>query len=488
MARRNSLDRLNDLTQRGRPVTGRLVLQALQEHDTAGGAFTLTGARITGGLDLRGRVHDFAVELTHCRIDGTVCLADAVARSVDLTGSVLDEIDAERVEVTGDLRLTRTRVGTVTQATMTGPAVRPDSRGDVTAGPSRLLEETVHSPVRLADARIGGNLRLDAMRVLNAVSWPVLAPRLSVGADLQARRLDLEGGLYLRNARVTQAIHLDGARLAGLDASGITCGRGFYADWGFRSTGSVLLRGAAVESIVTFHGAELSGSESGLILSRLRTERLRLDMAVPPPGPVILRDARVGSMVDSMGSWPGPGLLDLEGFSYSRLGSDATLAARDRVNWLTLDQSVSGRSFEQLAVSYEQAGDDRSARVVRHARERRRSRGEGLTGRLWGSLQDLLFGYGYAPRRALGWLLLLVGGGSLWFARHRPPVLSGGGHPEWNPVLYCVDLLVPLAGLGYRTAYAPVGAGQVVAFLLTGAGWLLATTIIAGARRVLGRG
>jgi hypothetical protein len=249
----------------------------------------------------------------------------------------------------------------------------------------------------------------------------------------------------------------------------------------------VRLRGATVGSVVTFHDAVLTAPAGAAVLTRLSTPRLRVDFRTNSAGALILRDARIGSYVDSPGSWPTAGGLDVEGLTYDRLGSTEHVGVKERLQWLARDGAATGGSFEQLALSYQRAGDERSARIVRHARERRMRRSEHLPGRVWGALQDVLFGYGYAPGRALVWLVLLVGAGAGWFATHVPEPVRGGSRRGWDPLLYTLDLIVPVAGLGQRAAWDPTGADKAVAVLLILAGWLLATAVVAGARRALSR-
>ncbi|MFD7711100.1 hypothetical protein [Streptomyces sp. NPDC059786] len=170
-----------------------------------------------------------------------------------------------------------------------------------------------------------------------------------------------------------------------------------------------------------------------------------------------------------------------------RLAATEPVGAGERLRWLALDEGVTAGSFEQLALSYQRAGDERAARLVRRARERRLHASERLPGRVWGRLQDVLFGYGYAPGRALAWLAALVGAGSLWFAAHVPAPAAGGARRDRDAVLYALDLVVPVAGLGYCTAWDPAGADKAVAIVLVLAGWVLATAVVAGASRTLGR-
>ncbi len=56
-----------------------------------------------------------------------------------------------------------------------------------------------------------------------------------------------------------------------------------------------------------------------------------------------------------------------------------------------------------------------------------------------------------------------------------------------EPDLYALDLVVPFANLGQRSAWDPDGFDRAVATVLILSGWLLATAVIAGIGRVLNR-
>jgi len=52
---------------------------------------------------------------------------------------------------------------------------------------------------------------------------------------------------------------------------------------------------------------------------------------------------------------------------------------------------------------------------------------------------------------------------------------------------YTLYLLLPVVDLGQKHEFNPAGAQQWFSYLLIAAGWILATTIAAGAARVLSR-
>ncbi|HKN55796.1 MAG TPA: hypothetical protein VJX66_25090, partial [Amycolatopsis sp.] len=72
-----------------------------------------------------------------------------------------------------------------------------------------------------------------------------------------------------------------------------------------------------------------------------------------------------------------------------------------------------------------------------------------------------------------------------WLA---PPVaVDPGRAPAFTPLIYTVDLLVPIMNLGQGKAFLPRAGEAWLAYGLTVAGWVLATTVAAGITRVLRR-
>jgi hypothetical protein len=107
--------------------------------------------------------------------------------------------------------------------------------------------------------------------------------------------------------------------------------------------------------------------------------------------------------------------------------------------------------------------------------------------RIWGFVQEWTVGYGYRPLRAGAWLAGLLLAGTAVFGAHHPAPLHRGEAPGFNPLLYTLDLLLPIIDFGQQGAFDPRGGQQWLAALLIAAGWILATTIAAGATRVLSR-
>jgi hypothetical protein len=152
-------------------------------------------------------------------------------------------------------------------------------------------------------------------------------------------------------------------------------------------------------------------------------------------GMVDLTGAKIGSLVDEARSWPPA--LDLDGLIYDDL---TNMPARKRLDWLSRSVDYAPQPYEQLAAQYRRLGHDEEARQVLLAKLRQRRRQRPWWKRWWGSLQDALAGYGYAPGRAM---LLLAGAfvaGWLVFSTRHPLRVGPGPHrnstPRCTPSMY----------------------------------------------------
>jgi hypothetical protein len=124
---------------------------------------------------------------------------------------------------------------------------------------------------------------------------------------------------------------------------------------------------------------------------------------------------------------------------------------------------------------------------VLYAKQRRRRAALPVHARLWGLLQDVTVGYGYRPGRAALWLLLAWLLGTVYFTGHPPAPLKADEMPTWNAPLYTLSKLLPVVDLG-QEGWNPGHTGQWVAAALVLTGWVLATTVVTGATRLLQRG
>jgi hypothetical protein len=219
------------------------------------------------------------------------------------------------------------------------------------------------------------------------------------------------------------------------------------------------------------------------IASTLNLDRARLEL-------VDLGHTQVDVLKDDPESWPKQ--LNLNGLTYRVL--EPPLPARDhrrergRLEWLELDKNQhEPQPYEQLAASYAAAGHAGEARRVLYWRERRQHAAMTPLGKAWSLLQDKTVGYGYQPWRAALWLAFLLLIGSVVYAIAPPPALQPSAAPHFNPVIYTLDLLLPIVDLGQRDAFNPSGAEQWLSYFLIAAGWILATTAATGIARIIKR-
>ncbi|MEU9703724.1 hypothetical protein [Streptomyces sp. NPDC047981] len=88
-----------------------------------------------------------------------------------------------------------------------------------------------------------------------------------------------------------------------------------------------------------------------------------------------------------------------------------------------------------------------------------------------------------------GWLLGLALLGTVAFGTDTPSPSKPGEGAPFQPLVYTLDLLIPLGGLGQRTAwYWTDGVLQLLAHLLIAAGWVLTTAAVAGVTRTVQKG
>ncbi|MFB6889023.1 oxidoreductase [Kitasatospora sp. NPDC056327] len=486
----------------GRTVRAEVITSALLG---AGGdgpvrALRLTGARVTGRLDLGGLAATGELRLEGCHFEEQVVLRDATLRSTALVrcripgldgwllkvdgnlffeDSVFDgRLTLTRAHITGELRLSGARI-TATELLGTGPrGAGAPAAGAPAAGP---LESEAPDPAGAPGV------------------WALWAGGLVMEGGCFARKgFHARGGLRLVGARFGGGLFMERARIdnAGGDAltgDDLTASTLVLAD-GFTANGSVRLPGAAIRSRLSFDGAVLNGGAAApaagsvaLDGTRLTTGDLHLTPAAVPNGTVDLQDAQTAVLHDNAHSWPADTRLD--GFAYTSLQGPPAgpEAVADRLAWLARLPGYSPQPYEQLAAWYRRIGHDDDARRVLLEKQRRRRRTLGPAGRVWGRLLDVTVGYGYRPWQALLWLAGLALLGTLVFRHGVPHEIKRGESVPFSPLVYTLDLLVPIGGLGQRTAWYWTGPQQWFGYSLTAIGWLLTTAVLAGISRTLNR-
>lgn len=210
----------------------------------------ISGADIEGELDLRFARTESALVLEHCTFRQPVTFSGAHLQSVSLRHSVIPEIDARHVTVTGelvldevevadrirlggahltdDLKLSRAIIGTINRVAGggSGDGARLDLRGSDVKGAVDADHMTVYGLVSTTEATVGGAVHMTNVRILAAAKHTAGAAQdtvawkgdgMKAGGMVNASGLHANGkvslvdaqvlGLVMRPAQITNAGH-----------------------------------------------------------------------------------------------------------------------------------------------------------------------------------------------------------------------------------------------------------------------------------------
>lgn len=422
-------------------------------------ALKLTGARITGVLDVQHGTVEPVVRLSQCVFEETPRLYGCQFRQLNLRGSELPGLAGATMRVEGVFRLTDCRFA---------------------------------GPVTLGGCQISGALFMERAEFSAPDGIDKSALRLNhatIGEDLVAPGIHVRGRMVINDASVDASVNLNDARLenpggTAIDAQTLSVASDVHARR-LTTVGRVDLRGIRVPGRLDLASAQLSNP--GLTALRASSSvvgELWLNEAEPVEGAVNLRRAQIELLRVRPEILPSE--VQLDGLTYGTLAPHVPAEQRIPV----LERDTDGYvpySYEQLTAAYLRAGDDYAARQVQLAKQRRLRATRAWYGRLWGYLQDVTVGYGFRPLRACAWLVSLLAVGSIAYALHEPPPLKASEHPDFNPVFFTLDLLLPVISFGQEGAFAPEGGYQALSYLLVITGWILATTVVTGVTRAVSR-
>ncbi|MFD0356353.1 membrane-associated oxidoreductase [Streptomyces sp. NPDC127110] len=447
-------------TVRAEVLRNLLVGGTADEGHVAG--IKLYGARITGKLDLKYAVVDHPIRMRSCWFERKPMMYGAQLRALVLGDSTLPGLTAATVRVEIVLRLSGCRIdGPVRLAGariagglfLQGAVIRQGSLADEADEPPLQLNHaeigtdimadglTVHGQFRINGAGIAGQISLDGARLVNPGGIALHAETLVVGTDLRGHQLHAEGMVNLTGARIPGQAILTRASLS--------------------NPGGVALR--ASSAVMGEFWLRKCPTIDGIVnLRRSQFDMLWAEPSVWPP------------------------LVRTDGLTYRLLHPH--LPAEERLPLLEREEDgYLPYAYEQLAAAYRTVGDEAGARTAQLAKLRRHRRTQPRHTRLWGLLQDATVGYGFRPLRAAAWLLALTLTGTVAYGITPPRALKAGEAPEFNPLFYTLDLMLPIIGFGQEGAFAPAGWYQWLSYLLIVTGWILATTTAAGVSRSLQR-
>lgn len=485
----------------GAAVTGTLNLADTRISCRGERGLDLNYATIGGTLACPGLAVDGETRANNCRIGVELIMRGArldnqggiafFAGGLDVAGGAFF---GRGFSARGEFTLIGARLAanlSVRKSTFDNPGGTAVNLERASIGMLNAQEISCRGQMIMAGAEIGGDANLAGAVLENGDGKPALnAERSRIGSTLVLTGVKALGEVNLRSIRVGERLLLDRAELR--DPLGMACRLSraqvtadLFCDH-TTADGQVKLTGATVGAKVRLRKSVFTHPAGTAIQAGgLRAQEFLLEAGVRVEGGVDLSHATIGVLHDDPATWPDR--LYLDGLTYQALSP--RLSAERRLGWLARDPGGhQPQPYEQLAAHYTAIGQPAQARHVLYAKERIQHQGKGPVSKAWSLLQDITVGYGYRPRRALGWLALLLTAGSIVFSVAPPPALQPGNAPHFNGIIYTLDLMLPVVNLGQKHAFNPGGTEQWLSYFLIAAGWTLATTVATGVARVLRRG
>jgi hypothetical protein len=306
--------------------------------------------------------------------------------------------------------------------------------------------------VSLPDADIGYSLRLDGAAVAGrlALSAAHIGHVLSLG-----RGARFDEAVDLAYVKVEGAVLMNGASFAkGADLDGAAIGQGLSITEGTRMAGLLRMTFAKVGSNLdltggSFDSVDLTGTGIGAEI-RLAS-RGYAAIAWRPAARLVLRNVSAQALQDLPDAWPTT--LDLEGFTYQRLGgyreSDsndvAGRSAQSFIDWLAKQKQYSPQPYRTLSDVLRAAGFPVKAKEVLYAGYLREwDKAKGLAW-VWQGMRWAIIGFGLYPQRSAIWIAVLVSLGAIIFS-FEPQLRLRAMRPG-DRVIYSLDALLPFVTL-----------------------------------------
>jgi hypothetical protein len=430
---------------------------------------------------------------------------------VDLDGGYISELDAKGVVVHNDLDLPN--VHSSGEVLIEGARID----GDLNMRGANLH----HSEVEMSSWAAPFKAALDAAEVVIG------------GAANICCGFESDGAVLLQSASIKQGLLMWGAHLSNPDnvalsalmadiPGGVALGGFLPTLGGFQADGRVEFGVAKVKDYFqVVHGRfEGAVSETPSLLD-VQTGHGLFAGGMTVDGPLFLADvkfengavlslagAKVSGFVDEEKSWPEPGRLLIDGFSYDGLAEPRD--ARSRLRWLALQPGFHQQPYRQLEKVLEESGDDSGAIRVLVAKEDLRYASYGTLGHLWGNSLKFTIGYGHRPMLTimwsalvvlLGWSLVGIGSRAGVMRRTYPentPSPAADRYEDLYPLLYSLDVFLPFVNLHQEHYWWPDGRAIGQLTILGGrvpirgsllrsylwlqiiAGWILSAIFVAG--------
>ncbi len=444
----------------GAAIAGGLSFRGARLREGERDALRAQGARVQGDVSFGGDAHFFGpVVLEGAEIGGDVRLKDARFETPGRAALALDTATIAGAligacKIDGRLALRGAHIGRnldlrgaelVSPAPRTGAphALEFDLALDATnariGGGLFLQGARIKGEALLADARVEGYCAFGGGRFLNPGGWAIRAPNIRIGGNLTFKSGGADDGPIATKTVIEGGAKFDRARIEG------------EATWD-----GLELRGKTernAPSTLSFADAEIGRA---LAARNLSAQQALID----------LTGLRCAALEDDLAKGWGMAStqIALDGFSYERIEcspDDLKWAARTR--WLrTRAHQRSPQPYAALARVYAAMGrQDDMRRALRAQHEAQARAGAGLTPTgAFSWLFGFLSGYGLSPTRAAATLsaFLLIGMVGVFAMDQRGALVTPQGRAcagAVEPILYAIDVALPVIDLGQESACAP---------------------------------
>lgn len=416
------------------------------------------------------------IGLSHSSVPRSVFIEDSqFDLPVDLGGAQMGILGFDRSTFLATLNLNSTQVDGPLDL-RGGRFTTVDLGGAVVDGNVEFDGSTLAAELRMSGARISGSLFLrktfltSGNLVGTEVSGNVEVDRAVIAGKLDMDTIRIEGALYARcvtartislvAAEVSGLVHLDNSKIGDLLAlNGSKLGSSlFLVDAMFNE---VRIAGADVAGTLSIRGSTIWFLEvrNSTIHKDLQLARNGKELPHWMDGAIIdLRSTKVGAIDDAPDAWPS--IVRLAGFTYGEPRGSTTPPAADLASrplawyrsWLRRDAN---RVASQASLYLETVLRDAGRRSVADhlAIDRQRLEGGRLRyGWIGRNLDEYMVGYGYAPLRALIWIVMLVAVGA-WVVWRQPVFRTQNSVRScW---LFSIDYTIPVVTFGKATFSRP---------------------------------
>jgi hypothetical protein len=427
-----------------------------------GGTAEFNDIDIGRNLDLERLSVAHNLVMRRARLPGVNLLGASVKADIHMEDSFVSGWTwMENLQVGSDLFLERARlVRTDLKGSNIGDNLR--MTGDHVAGPLNMqgikvgqdldMDAGSYQEVNLRDAEIGYTLRFDGSQV----SGPLAAPAAHIGHTLSFdKNARFDEAVDLAYVKVDGAVLMKGSTFAkGVTLNGATIGQGLSITEGTRIVGPLDMTFAKIGSNLdltggSFDSVDLTGTTIGAEI-RLASKGYAT-IAWRPAARLVLRNVSAQALQDLPDAWPTA--LDLEGFTYQRLGGYhegdgndvAARPAQTFIDWLAKQKQYSPQPYRTLSDVLRSAGfPDKAKEVLNAGYLREWGEATGIDW-FWQGLRWAIIGFGLYPERSALWILVLVPLGA-FIIGFEPQVRLRAMRPV-DRLIYSLDALLPFVTL-----------------------------------------